>query len=295
VTGVALVEAIPEAAHDARAVMGRASGENFPVALRILSRQDRRRLLAVYGFARLADEIGDSLQGDRLSALDWLERELERAYAGRCQHPVLTPLQSMLGEHPLPRQPFVRLIEANRTDQRVRRYETWSQLLAYCELSANPVGELVLHIFDLATPANIELSNRICSALQLAEHWQDVREDLLAGRIYVPAEDLERFSLGPDDLAPMLDSPPGAARARLREAIVFEVARTRELLESGAALIDAAHGRRMLALAAFLAGGRAALDAIGRAEYEVLGQTPLKAGRARRLTKLVGVLAGSRP
>ena len=292
---VALVEAIPEAAPDARAVMGRASGENFPVALRILSRQDRRRLLAVYGFARLADEIGDSLQGDRLSALDWLERELERAYAGRCQHPVLTPLQSMLGEHPLPRQPFVRLIEANRTDQRVRRYETWSQLLAYCELSANPVGELVLHIFDLATPANIELSNRICSALQLAEHWQDVREDLLAGRIYVPAEDLARFSLGPDDLAPMLDSPSGAACARLREAIAFEVERTRELLESGAALIDAAHGRRKLALGAFFAGGRAALDATRRAEYEVLGQAPPKAGRARRLIKLVGVLAGSRP
>ena len=292
---VALVEAIPEAAPDARAVMGRASGENFPVALRILSRQDRRRLLAVYGFARLADEIGDSFQGDRFSALDWLERELERAYAGRCQHPVLIPLQSMLGEHPLPREPFLRLIEANRTDQRVRRYETWSQLLAYCELSANPVGELVLHIFDLATLTNIELSNRICSALQLAEHWQDVREDLLAGRIYVPAEDLARFSLGPDDLAPMLDSPSGAARARLREAIAFEVARTRELLESGAALIDAANGRRKLALAAFLAGGRAALDAIGRAEYEVLGQGSLKAGRARRLTKLVGVLAGSRP
>ena len=288
----ALVEAAPAAAPDARAVMGRASGENFPVAMRVLARADRRHLLAVYGFARLADELGDSFRGDRLSALDWLEHELERAYEGRCRHPALARLQSTLAELPLPREPFLRLIEANRLDQRVGRYETWSQLLAYCELSANPVGELVLHIFDLAGAAHVELSDRICTALQLVEHWQDVREDLLAGRIYLPAEDLARFSLTHDELARALDSPAQATRARLREAISFEVRRTRELLESGATLLDAARGRRKIALAAFLAGGRAALDALERADCEVLGQAPLKAGRVRRLAELAGALAG---
>lgn len=278
---------------DVRAVMKRAGGENFPVASRVLARRDRSRLLALYGFARLADELGDSFEGDRLSALGWLEQELDRAYEGRARHPVLVALGVALSEQPLPRAPFLRLIEANRVDQRVNRYDSWSQLLAYCELSANPVGELVLHVFDLASPANIELSDRICSALQLTEHWQDVREDLLRGRIYLPAEDLERFSLAPEDLARMLNSPSEGQLRRLREAIAFEVRRTRELLDSGAELPGAARGRRKLALAAFVAGGRAALDAIGRAGNEVFVQAPPKASRTRRVGALAGVLAGA--
>ena len=121
-----------------------------------------------------------------LAALDWLEGELERTYAGAARHPLLVRLQGTVRECALPREPFLRLIEANRVDQRVARYDTWEQLLGYCHLSADPVGELVLGVFGAATPERVALSDRICTALQLAEHWQDVAEDLRAGRIYLP-------------------------------------------------------------------------------------------------------------
>ena len=184
------------------AVMARAGGENFPVASRVLPRRVREHLLALYGFARLVDELGDAVAAgadgaggpaDKLAALDWLEGEVERAYAGGARHPLLVRLQGTVRECALPREPFLRLIEANRVDQRVARYDTWEQLLGYCHLSADPVGELVLGVFGAATPERVALSDRICTALQLAEHWQDVAEDLRAGRIYLPAEDLARF------------------------------------------------------------------------------------------------------
>ncbi len=289
-----LLEAMPAPKLDARAVMERAAGENFPVALRVLARRDRARLMAVYGFARLADELGDSHVGDRLGALDGLERELDRAYEGRSAHPLLSPLQATLQDLALPREPFVRLIEANRVDQRVKCYETWEQLLGYCELSANPVGELVLHIFEMAQPQNIERSDRICTALQLAEHWQDVREDALAGRVYMPVEDLARFSLAPEDLLESIGDPTREMRKRLGEAVAFQVRRTHELLDEGAALIGCAPGRRKLALAAFVGGGRAALRAIERAGFDVLATSPPRAGRGRRLMALIDALAGWR-
>src|ERR1700722_12300325 len=131
----------------AEAVMARATGENFPVASRVLGAELRAHLLALYGFARLVDELGDCAPGDRLAALDWLESELDRAYAGTAGHPLLARLTPTLRECALPREPFVRLIEANRLDQRKSRYETWGELRDYCSLSANPVGELVLGVF----------------------------------------------------------------------------------------------------------------------------------------------------
>src|SRR5207302_9548273 len=137
----------PTGAPRAEAVMARARSENFPVASRMLPRAARSHLLAVYGFARLVDELGDALAGDRLAALDWLEEDLDRAFSGRAEHPLLVRLQATLRECALPREPFARLIEANRVDQRVARYETWEQLRGYCALSADPVGELVLRIF----------------------------------------------------------------------------------------------------------------------------------------------------
>jgi squalene synthase HpnC len=185
------------------AVMARAGGENFPVASRVLPRRLRERLLSIYGFARLVDELGDAdyrSPAQRLAALDWLEGELDRAYAGRARHPLLVRLQETLHECPLSREPFARLIEANRVDQRVARYATWEQLLGYCRLSADPVGELVLGVFGRASAERVALSNRICTALQLAEHWQDVAEDVARGRIYLPAEDLERFGCSEREL-----------------------------------------------------------------------------------------------
>ncbi len=280
----ALLELSPPATPDVRAIMDRADGENFPVAARVLSRAHRRHLLAVYGFARLADELGDGLAGDRLAALDWLEHELDRAYAGEARHPLLVGLQATLAECSLPRTPFVRLIDANRLDQRVARYETWEQLRAYCELSANPVGELVLHVFGLASAERIALSNNVCTALQLAEHLQDVVEDARSGRVYLPEEDLVSFGCSHEQLVRLLSrgglgldlggvlvgSPTQAedfdrTADSLRETISFETVRARELLAAGVPLVASVGGRPKLAVAAFVAGGRVALQDIERA------------------------------
>jgi squalene synthase HpnC len=280
------------------AVMARAAGENFPVASLALPRRARADLLAIYGFARLVDELGDRDDGepggvggsqDRLAALDWLEGELDRAFAGRAEHPLLVALEPTLRRGALPREPFARLIEANRADQRVSAYDTWEQLRGYCALSANPVGELVLAVLDLATPERIELSDSICTALQLTEHCQDVAEDLRKGRVYMPREDMRRFGVAHADLAAAHAGEP------LRDLLAFEVARARALLDEGAPLIGQLRGRPRLAVAAFVAGGRAALDAIERAGHDVLAGPP-RASRARRAAALASTLAqrGSR-
>jgi squalene synthase HpnC len=285
-----LIADAPIDAPAAEAVMARAGTENFPVASRVLPRRVRSHLLAVYGFARLVDELGDSDElppADRLAALDWLEGELDLAFRGEASHPLLVRLQSTVRECALAREPFARLIEANRVDQRVSRYQTWAQLRGYCALSADPVGELVLGVFGLATPARIALSNSICTALQLTEHCQDVAEDLARGRVYLPVEDLRRFACADADLAGDHASGP------LRDVLAFEVARARGLLDDGAPLIGQLRGRPRLAVAAFVAGGRAALDAIERARYDVLGGPP-RAGRVRRALALAATLCGAR-
>jgi squalene synthase HpnC len=272
------------------AVMARAGGENFPVASRVLPRRSREHLLALYGFARLVDELGDAdarPAADRLAALDWLEAELERVYAGAARHPLLVRVQRTVHECGLAREPFLRLIEANRVDQRVVRYDTWEQLLGYCHLSADPVGELVLGVLGVATPERLAHSNRICTALQLTEHWQDVAEDLRAGRIYLPSEDLVRFDCAEIDLARAGGS---GTSWRVKGLIAFEVARTRELLREGAPLIGTLHGRERLAVAAFASGADAALGAIEHAGYDVLAGPP-RASRVRRAAALVRTLA----
>jgi squalene synthase HpnC len=252
----------------AESVMARAAGENFPVASRVLPRETRAHLLAVYGFARLVDELGDCAPGDRLAALDWLSQELERAYEGTATHPLLVRLTPTLRERDLPRGPFLRLIEANRLDQSRHRYQTWEQLCGYCELSANPVGELVLSVFGQSTPERVRLSDLICTALQLTEHCQDIAEDLLQDRVYLPLEDLARFGCELAALHEPVASEP------LREVLAFEVARARRLLEEGVPLTGELGGRARIAVAAFVAGARAALDAIERAGYDVMGGPP---------------------
>jgi squalene synthase HpnC len=266
-------------AENAAELVARAQTENFPVALFVLSRAQRTHLMAIYGFARLADELGDSAQGDRLAQLDWLEADLDRAYAGAAQHPLLQRLTPTLQALALPRAPFAALVEANRRDQQVSRYPTWRALASYCEYSANPVGRLVLHVFGAPTPERFALSDQVCTALQLAEHCQDVAEDFARGRVYLPGEDLVRFGASEADIAASSASP--ALRAVLR----FEVERARGLLASGSALVRTLSGRGRLAVAGFIAGGRAALDAIERADFDVLAaQTkPRRRDLARRL------------
>ncbi|MHB1539244.1 MAG: squalene synthase HpnC [Solirubrobacteraceae bacterium] len=273
------------AAPTAAEVMARAGGENFAVASFVLPRRARAHLLAIYGFARLVDELGDSARGDRLDALDALERELDAAFAGHAHSPLLRALTPTLTALALPREPFVRLIDANRADQRVHRYETWEQLERYCELSANPVGELVLRVLGLPSESTIALSDRICTALQLIEHCQDVREDHAAGRIYLPAQELRQCGCGESELAGDSASPA------LRATIAIQMRRARGLLAAGLPLISMLGGRPKLAVATYAAGGLAAIEAIEAAGCDVLTGAPVQAGALARAAALARVLS----
>jgi squalene synthase HpnC len=269
-------------------LLERARVENFPVALPLLPRGVRRHLLAIYGFARLADYLGDESPGDRLARLDWLEADLERAYAGRAEDPLLQRLEPTLEALHLSRQPFLDLIEANRQDQRVRRYASYAELQRYCQLSANPVGRLVLHVFGVATPERLPLSDAVCTALQLVEHCQDVVEDLARDRIYLPAEDLVRFGCREPDLRASTASPA------LRHLLRFQMDRVRGLLEGGEQLVGTLAGWARLAVAGFTAGGYAAVDSIRRCDFDVLREPP----RTRRRDVLrhgVRLLGARRP
>ena len=282
-------EPLPDAAAPSpEGIMAKAGSENFPVASRLLPGRLRRHLLAIYGFARLVDDIGDEATGDRLALLDALERDLDRLYAGETPHNQLVRrLGPTVRECAIPPEPFRRLIAANRQDQVVTTYATFDDLLAYCELSANPVGHLVLHVVGRATPVRLRLSDRICTGLQLTEHWQDVSEDLARGRVYIPQEDLERFGCSPDDLRRRPASPA------FRALMSFEVTRARELLHDGGPLVRALRGHPRLAVAGFVAGGRAALDAIERAGCDVMGGAP-RPSRGRQVVELGKVLAEAR-
>jgi squalene synthase HpnC len=251
-------------------VLAQARHENFPVASRVLPRESRQHLMAVYGFARLVDDIGDELEGDRPAALDWAEAELDLTFAGHAIHPIFKALQATLDEIALPRTPFADLIDANRQDQVVSRYASFDDLLAYCRLSANPVGRLVLDVLGEAGGERIALSDKVCTGLQLVEHWQDVREDYERGdRIYIPVQDLEHFGVTESELGS--DQPASPAFRRL---MAFEVGRARDFIVSGSPLVQRLNGRARLAVAGFVAGGLAALDAIERAGYDVLSRSP---------------------
>jgi squalene synthase HpnC len=254
---------------DARAVMARSGGENFPVALRLLPRDLRDHLWALYGFARLTDDVGDEAPGDRRALLDEIDRELDRIFAAETpRHPLLRRLAPTVRACDLPEEPFRRLVEANRRDQTIRRYARFDDLLGYCALSADPVGRLVLHVFDAATPERLPLSDALCTALQLVEHWQDVSEDLAMGRVYLPGEDLRRFGCDETDLRADTASPA------LRRLLAFECERARALLVRGEPLVATLSGRPRLAIAGFAAGGYAALDAIEVQDCDVLARPP---------------------
>jgi squalene synthase HpnC len=250
-TAVALGhDALPSQAE----VMAQAGKENFPVASLVLGRR-RRHLMAIYGFARLVDDIGDEITADRTQALNSLEAELDTIYGGgRPTHPVMVTLSDTIKACNLPKAPFTRLIEANRQDQTVTRYDTYEQLLDYCRLSAAPVGELVLHVFGTATPERIALSDQVCNALQIVEHLQDLSEDYARGRVYMPREDLERYQCHEAQLA------DPAAHPQTKALIQFEAQRARGLLQQGAPLTKTLSGTPRLAVGGFIAGGRNALD-----------------------------------
>jgi squalene synthase HpnC len=255
------------------AVLEQADRENFTVANALLGRERREHLMAIYGYARLVDDVGDEAVGDRGALLDLVEVELDRVFAGeRPEHPVMRALSGTVSACGLPAEPFRRLVQANRWDQSPTCYETFDQLLSYCQLSAAPVGELVLHVFGAASPERIALSDKICAGLQITEHLQDVAEDYLRGRVYLPREDLVRFGCEDDDLSA---SPTPSRRA----LIAFEAERARWLLSSGAPLARTLPLRPRLAVAGFVAGGRAALAGLP-GPGDAVRRRPVRLGRA---------------
>ncbi|CAL9357960.1 hypothetical protein SUDANB6_00606 [Streptomyces sp. enrichment culture] len=288
------------AADPVRGTLDKAAGENFPVAPFFLPRAWRDDLMAVYGFARLVDDIGDGdlapggadarllgVEGaeDRLALLDALEADLRRVFGATPRHPLLRRLQPTVRRRSLTPGPFLGLIAANRQDQLVKRYETYDDLLAYCELSANPVGRLVLAVTGTSTPERIRRSDAICTALQIVEHLQDVAEDLARDRVYLPAEDMRRFRVREADLA------LPTAGASVRALVAYEAQRARDLLHDGAPLVGSVQGRLRLLLAGFVAGGRAALRAIAAADYDVLPGPP-RPGKVRLLREVGPTLRG---
>lgn len=277
-------EAPPDAVVAAKAV-----GENFPVALRLLPSAKRRYLMAVYVFARTADDIGDRAPvAERSGLLAELEADVRRLYGPSLPNlSAVRGLREAVAECGIPMQPFLDLIEANRQDQVVTRYQTADDLFGYCRLSANPVGRIVLYVFNKFSSERAELSDSICTGLQLAEHWQDVAEDYADGRIYLPAADMAEHGCTEQDLAEPHASP------RLKELMAFEVSRAGALLDAGAPLVGTLSGTARLAVAGYLAGGRAALAAIEAADYDVLATTP-RPGKARTLAELTGALVRGR-
>ena len=241
-----------------------ASGENFPVVSLLAPREARPHLRAIYGFARLVDDIGDEAAGDRERLLDELERELD----GPPRTAIVERLKATIEACGLPREPFDRLIEANRIDQRKGRYETWDELRDYCRYSAEPVGRLVLGVYGRAgEPDLVARSDDVCTGLQLVNIVQDPPRDLALGRVYLPQEDLRRFAVAEGELA-------GPPTERVASLLALESDRARGLLERGFGLADALGGRPGRSVALFVRGGLAALDALACAGWDVFTSRP---------------------
>jgi squalene synthase HpnC len=242
----------------------RSRTENFPVVSLLAPRKARPHLRALYGFARLVDTIGDEAAGARASLLDELERELD----GPPRTAIMRRLHATIAACDLPREPFARLIEANRIDQRTTRYETWKDVRGYCTYSADPVGRLVLGVYGRADdPALVARSDDVCTGLQLVNVLQDPPRDLALGRVYLPQEDLRRFAVTDSDLA-------GPWSERVAALLEFEAARARPLLERGFGLAETLGGRPGRSVGLFARGGLAALNALGRARYDVFSSRP---------------------
>ena len=246
-------------------IAARAAGENFPVGSVLFPRTLRPHIRALYCYARLVDELGDAFEGDRLAALDELEGEVDAAFEGRATWPVLRNVEPTIREFDLPREPFLRLIEANRMDQRISEYPTWPDLEHYCVHSADPVGRLVLGLLRRADdPELVRSSDDVCTGLQLVNFLQDVPRDLALGRIYLPVEDRRRYDVT------VLDEPNEPLTRLLR----FEAERARGLLVAGRTLQREIGGRIGRAVGLFARGGLAALDALEDAGWDIFTQRP---------------------
>lgn len=263
-----------------------ASAENFPVALRMLPKAVREDLAVFYVFARYVDDLGDEYTGDRVAALGEVDADLGRLASGGT--PKLDPVRGLAritADGRVPIEPFHDLVAANLMDQHKLRYATFAELVHYCKLSANPVGRVVLYLAGQATEQNIADSDAVCTGLQVIEHLQDVAEDYRAGRIYLPREDLVAFGVAESKLAqPHADED---VKALLR----WEAGRAAVMLSKGVPLTRRLRGWARPAVIGYVAGGRAALSALRKVDYDVLAGAPAttKQGVIRAA---LGVLAG---
>ena len=258
--------------------------ENFSVVSWLLPRPLRPHMYAVYAYCRGVDDLGDEAEGDRLALLDDWEAELRRCYEGTPRDIRFVALQETIRTFDIPPEPFLRLIEANRRDQTVSRYRTFAELQEYCTYSANPAGHLVLYLFGYRDDERRRLSDATCTALQLANFWQDVSRDLEKGRIYIPLDDMERFGYSEAELLARRDNES------FRRLIAFQVQRTRGLFREGLRLVPRVRGRLRLDLRLFSLGGLAVLDAIERMDYDVLSRRPTVSKARKAWLALRGLL-----
>lgn len=261
--------------------------ENFSVASWFLPGHLRQHFYNVYAYCRISDDLGDEV-GDPESSLELLqewETELDACYSGHARHPVFVALSETVREFDIPRDPFSDLLKAFRQDQRVNRYSKFEDLLDYCRYSANPVGHLVLYLCGYRDEERQALSDFTCTALQLANFWQDVSVDYSKGRIYLPLEDLERFGVGESHIAQQQNTPS------FRNLMRFEVGRTREWFQRGFPLVGKVDRSLAIDLELFTRGGEEVLHAIERQQYAVLGCRPA-ISKARKLWLVGKALAG---
>ncbi len=253
-------------------VFSKAKLENFPVALKVLPKTYRKKLLALYGYARLVDNLGDEYGGDRLEALNWAEKQLKEP-----THPIFQQLHndllSQVGTdlHPA----LLKLIEANRMDQKKTSYKNYDELYEYCELSANPVGAVALAIFGADSFEMAQHSDSICTGLQILEHLQDIAEDFERGRIYIPETELNKYSVKKTDIKEAKDS--GRTNAEMSNLVLSNLKRVEEHLAFGEQLVAGIKNRwGKLAVAGFVAGGRAEIAFLEANGGDVFGKASVK-------------------
>ncbi|MEO5935672.1 MAG: squalene synthase HpnC [Terriglobales bacterium] len=250
--------------------LARSHYENFSVATWFLPERLKQHFYNVYAYCRISDDLGDEV-GDpqqSLALLDEWEAELNSCYSGAPRHPVFVALAHTVREFDIPKQTFADLLTAFRQDQTVTRFATFDDLLAYCRYSANPVGHLVLHLGGYRDADRQRLSDFTCTALQLANFWQDVYGDWQKGRVYIPQEDLQRFGVPEDSIAQRRFSP------QFRDLMRFEVERAREWFANGLPLIKQVSPDLALDLELFSRGGQEILNAIEQQDFDVLRSRP---------------------
>ncbi len=261
--------------------------ENFHVASWFLPKRLRPHFQSIYAYCRISDDLGDEV-GNReqaLALLDLWGEELDACYAGKARHPVFVALAATIRECDIPKQPFADLLVAFRQDQIVSRFESMAEVLGYCRCSANPVGHLVLYACGYRDAEMFRLSDFTCSALQLANFWQDVRSDYERGRIYLPREDMRRFGVDEETIA------AGVCTVAFRELLKYEVSETRKMFAAGAPLIGRVNRDLALDLDLFTRGGIEILRAIEAQDYDVLRARPA-ISRWRKAGLLLTALSG---